>query len=95
MIRVVANFHLKKENVEEAIKLAKEMVEATRKEEGCVQYDLAQSPESPEKIVILEAWETKEAIDTHSASEHFTRIVPQVAAMCVEPPVVSSYVQVM
>lgn len=93
MIKIVANFHLKQENVEEAIALAKELVEETRKEQGCAQYDLAQSPESSQQIVVLEAWETKEALDTHSASEHFTRIVPVIAGMCEEPPAIQSYIQ--
>ncbi|MGI6105412.1 MAG: putative quinol monooxygenase [Raoultibacter sp.] len=93
MIKIVANFYLKPENVEAAIELAKELVTETRQEKGCAQYDLAQSPESPEKIVVLESWETQADLDAHSASEHFTRIVPAIAAMCDQPPVLNSYIQ--
>lgn len=94
MIRVVASFNLKPEATEQALELAKELVAETRKEDGCVQYDVAQSTETPTDVVVLEAWESKEALDVHSASAHFARIVPQLAEMCVVPPVVSSYVQI-
>ena len=93
MIRLVANFHFKQENVEEAIKLAKELVEKSRMEKGCAHYNLAQSTESSQQIVFLEAWETKAALDAHSASEHFVRIVPALKEMCEKTPVLQSYVQ--
>lgn len=82
MIRLVANFYVKKEHLDEALALAKELVAETRKEEGCAQYDLAQALESPELIVILESWESQETLAAHSASEHFTRIVPALKGLC-------------
>ena len=94
MIRIVAHFHLKENKAGDAIKLAQELIDETRKEAGCVQYDLAQSFENPDQLVILEAWETKEALDAHSASEHFARIVPAIAQLCEEPPAIHSYLQI-
>ena len=46
------------------------MVEATRKEEGCVQYDLHVSHEEPNRFIFYENWTSAEALDRHSKSDH-------------------------
>lgn len=91
MIRVIATFMLESKNVQEAIELATELVESTRKEYGCVQYDLLQAEEAPSQLVILEGWETQADLDAHEASEHFTNLVPQLAALCLQLPGVIKY----
>ena len=94
MIRVVAKFNLKPEAKEQAMALFEELVSKTRKEEGCGGYDLAAAADNGNQMVVLEAWESKEALDVHSASEHFTRLVPQLVALCTEQPSIDSFVQV-
>lgn len=94
MIRVVATFHLKPEEKENSMVLFKELVERTREEDGCVAYDLAQSAEDENVYVILEAWKDQHTLDVHSASEHFNRLVPQLAAACIGSPSVKSFAQV-
>lgn len=93
MIRVVARFQLKAGLVEQAKQLAQELIDLTRTEDGCISYDLAQSVKDESALVILEAWETQKALDIHSASEHFNRLVPQLADLCTTPPVVDAYQQ--
>ena len=93
MIRVVATFQLKQERIDEAIELAKELVVATREEKGCAQYDLAQSAREKKHLVMLEAWETSHDLDMHMASAHFNRLVPMLASLCTQPPVVESFEQ--
>jgi quinol monooxygenase YgiN len=46
------------------------LVEHTRKEEGCIQYDLHVSHSDPRKFVFVENWTTAEALDRHSKSAH-------------------------
>lgn len=95
MIRVIATFDIKPDSIEKAIELAKELVVETRKEEDCAQYDLIQSVTEANQLVILEGWETQEALDVHSASAHFTKLVPLLADLSVSPPIVTNYSQVM
>lgn len=94
MIRVVAKFNFKPEEKEKAMELCKELVDETRKETGCKGYDLAQSAKDENQYVVLETWESQEVLDVHSASEHFTKIVPQLVKMCVTDPTIESYMQV-
>lgn len=92
MIRVIATFNCDPKNTQKAIEHAKELVMETRKEKGCVQYDLLQSEGDEAKIVILECWNTQEDLNAHSASEHFGRLVPQLAGLCTTPPAVENYI---
>lgn len=76
MIKVVAKNSVEEENIEEYLNLCKELVEETRKEEGCIKYELYQDEKDPTILTMIEEWESREALDKHMDAEHFTRIVP-------------------
>lgn len=42
------------------------------KEEGCEQYELFQSLDEPEKVVLLERWVSQELLDRHMEAERTT-----------------------
>ena len=77
MIKVVAKSFAKPDKLNKILELSAEMVEKTVKEEGCIKYELFQDIKAPEVLVIIEEWESEEALSRHMASEHFRRIVPQ------------------
>lgn len=95
MVKVIAHFYLNEGKADEAVKLAGELVEKTRKEDGCLQYDVVVQNDAPDHLVVLETWQSPEVLDIHSATEHFTRIVPQLAQLCAQPPKVEQYTQVL
>ena len=45
-------------------------VEPTRKEEGCIQYDLHVSNDEPGRFIFYETWTSEEHLAKHSASAH-------------------------
>lgn len=45
-------------------------LEATRKEPGCICYDLYQNIEDPDSLVFVEQWETREALAAHFETPH-------------------------
>lgn len=51
---------------EELIKL----IEPTKKEKGCLCYDLHQDNENPHKFLFSESWENRELWQEHMQSEH-------------------------
>jgi quinol monooxygenase YgiN len=77
MIKVVAKSFSKPDKLDEILKLTAEMVEKTVNEEGCIKYEAFQDIRAPEVIIIIEEWESQEALNRHMASEHFRRIVPK------------------
>lgn len=42
----------------------------TRAEEGCINYDLHQSPQDGSRFLFHENWESEEHLKRHSQSEH-------------------------
>lgn len=75
-MKVVAKKIIKEGKVEEAIKLYKELVELSRKEDGCIAYDLYQDENDSRVLAVIEEWQSKDALNKHKNSEHFIRIVP-------------------
>ena len=54
----------------------------TRKEQGCVNYDLHASPEDPAKFLFHENWTSKELLDAHLKSAHVMALLPRVDELC-------------
>ena len=50
------------------------IVDAVRKEDGCIRYDYYFSEKDPDEILLIEAWETKEAQQIHIDQPHMVRL---------------------
>lgn len=81
MVKVLAKSFAKSDKIEEILGLIKELVEETVKEEGCIKYEMYQDKKDPRIMIMIEEWESEEALNKHMASEHFKRIVPEMNAM--------------
>ncbi len=77
MINIVSKSELKKESIDKFLSLATELVEKSRKESGCISYNLYKDINNNNIYTFIEEWKDKNAIEMHNNSEHFTRIVPQ------------------
>ena len=91
MIHILASFKVKNDKLSDFIKLCNELIEESRKEEGCVSYHLQQNTERENYLVFVEEWKSNEAIEKHNSSEHFTRIVPLLVEMCEDAPVIQTF----
>ena len=49
------------------------LIAPTRKEEGCLCYDLHRSAEGPAAYLLHEIWETREHHTAHTRTDHFLR----------------------
>lgn len=49
-----------------------DLIPPTRKEKGCINYDLHVSRDDPGRFVFLENWSTQADLDRHLASEHIS-----------------------
>lgn len=81
MVKVVAKSFVKDGNIQEVLVLVKELVEKTVKEEGCIKYEMYQDQKDTKIMIMIEEWESEEALNKHIASEHFKRIVPKMNAL--------------
>ena len=49
------------------------LIGPTRKEEGCLRYDLYRSAEGPAAYLLYEIWESRAHHTAHTKTDHFTR----------------------
>jgi quinol monooxygenase YgiN len=49
------------------------LVSPSRKEEGCLRYDLHRSTEAPSAFLLHEVWESRDAHTEHTHTQHFLR----------------------
>ena len=94
MIIIVAKNIIKEGKLEEFKAMAKELVNASRKEPGCISYCLNQDLNNKAVLTFIEEWENKEAIELHNNSAHFTRIVPKLGEFAEKASEVNLYERV-
>lgn len=71
MIYVIAELRVKPGTGGKAIAAARLSVAETVKENGCISYDMHQSVTDPERLVLVERWESPEALKRHMETPHF------------------------
>lgn len=81
MVQTVSKIFVKEDKVNELVELFKEMIEPTKKEDGCIQYEMYQDEEDPTILIVLEQWESRDAFDKHLQTEHFERIAPKMTEL--------------
>jgi len=64
MVKVVAKSKVKTNELEKYKELVKFLIDETRKEEGCVSYDLFQDINDPSTLTFIEEWKDEEAFKT-------------------------------
>ena len=93
MIKVIAHFYIKPELVEKTDGLFKELVEKSRKDKGCISYELFEVEGDTGHMVFIETWKDKSALDSHSKTEHFVRIINELTKMSYKEAVVTAMTQ--
>ena len=94
-IRILAEQKIKKENIDKFYEMAKELIDKSRAEEGCISYDLVQCREDELVHYFVEEWKDAQAIDIHGKTEHFTGIVPVLGELLVEPGKIQTFNKVL
>ena len=70
MIYVIATMTIKPGTRDTVLAAAKPCMEATRKEAGCLFYDLNTSATDPNLLTFVERWESREHLTAHAKTEH-------------------------
>ncbi len=78
MIRLNAFYEIQEDEVEETIVLARQLVEASAHDKGCISYDFFHSTTRPNVMMFCETWASEEDLKAHSETEHFRRLVPEI-----------------
>lgn len=79
MVVLIAKSVVYAEKRETFLELAKKLVQESRKEQGCLQYDLVTDTKEKNVYYFIEKYTDDVALQAHQASAHFQSIVPQFA----------------
>jgi quinol monooxygenase YgiN len=82
-ITVIARLKAKPEKTEELKELALSLLEPTRAESGCINYDLHRDLEDPTVFYFYENWSCQADLDAHFKTPHIARalqIAPEIFA---------------
>lgn len=69
-LTIVANIIAKPEKAELVKTELLKLIDITRSEPGCIQYDLHQDNEKPHHFLFFENWESRELWQTHMNAQH-------------------------
>lgn len=69
-LTIVANIKAKADKVDLVKTELEKLIETTRAEQGCLQYDLHQDNENPAHFLFYENWESRDLWQTHMNNQH-------------------------
>jgi quinol monooxygenase YgiN len=69
-LKVVAIAETSSERADELKSICLGLIAPTRKEEGCISYDLYQDTTNPGRFTFIEEWQSKDHLDVHLKTPH-------------------------
>ena len=90
-VTVVATFQARPGKETELRAALMGLLAPTRKEAGCLNYDLHQAPDDPAKFLFHENWTTKAALDAHLQSPQIKALVQRMDALCAAFPEIKTW----
>jgi len=90
-IKVVAHVRAKAGKEEELKKVMLSLIAPTRKEAGCIRYELYQNKEDAADLTFVEDWENDAALNMHMQTTHFQTAVAQIPLLASGPPDIRRY----
>jgi len=94
IVHVVATFVAAPGKESELESALAALVEPTRKEAGCLRYDLFRALDGSGDFVFVEEWESVETLDEHGRSAHIQEAGAKAPALLSAPPKVTRYRQI-
>ncbi|MFD2271915.1 putative quinol monooxygenase [Undibacterium arcticum] len=66
----------------------------TRREPGCVSYDLFQNNDDPLEFVTIEHWTDQAAADAHLTAPHVVAAIANAGDLLAQPPAIHRYTRI-
>jgi quinol monooxygenase YgiN len=90
-LQIVARIVARPDHVNEVRALLQSLQEPTRRETGCISYELLQNKNDPTDFTFVEEWEREADLDAHLASDHIKAALTQLPDLVAETPDIRRY----
>ena len=70
-VRVIVKVCARPDSIAAIRSIVLELTAQSRKEKGCVRYDVLQNMAEPGVFMLVEEWESVAALDAHNTTPHF------------------------
>ena len=94
MIHVMASIVVRPEHAAAAKDMLIRLVDASRREPGCLAYELFQRPDAPNVFQTVEQWRAQAAVDAHMAAPHVAQAIAAAMPMLATPLAVHSFAKI-
>lgn len=75
MINVIAVVEVKENCIDEFLNAAKILVNNSKKEIGCIAYNLVKSENKKLEYMFIEIWNSEQDLQNHNQSQHFKQSI--------------------
>lgn len=90
-IVVLAHFRVKPEFLDELKLALVALIRATRREPGCLQYNLHVAADDPTAFVLIEQWASPVSLEAHLAQPHTQTALKNLSGWLAEPVRISRW----
>ena len=90
-LRVIARVKARPGKVDELLSVLSALVEPTRKEPGCISYNLFQNNQDPTDFALIEEWKNNAALESHLATKHFKEALVKLPNLVGAEPDIQRY----
>jgi len=90
-LRVVARVKARPNKVNELLSVLSSLVEPTRKEPGCLSYELLQNNEDLADFTLIEEWQSNTALESHFGTKHFKDALVKLSNLVAAEPDIQRY----
>ena len=91
MIIVTGSVVARTDSLEQLLALSLEHVRRSRAEAGCISHAVHRDAENPLRLVFVEKWADRAALEVHFAVPESRAFAKAVGALAAEPPTMSLY----
>jgi len=84
ILTIVARIEAKEEKLNMVKEKVQKLIEPTRQEVGCIQYNLYQDNEKPEVFIFFENWESQALWEAHMQSTHLLDFIKETEGLLID-----------
>ena len=94
MVHVMASIVVQPDQAKAARALLATLAAESRREPGCLSYELFQRPDLPHVFRTVEQWQAADDIDAHMRTPHVAKAIAAGPTMFAAPPEIVTYARV-